>query len=549
MSDFRVGAVSGALIFGLVLACQELKPDLYVAPNDAGTDDSRTTELPDANEPENSIGTGAGGNAGGSDAGGQGSTMNVAGSSAGAGGSDEPGPAEEPPPGFDVYVDAARGDDAASGEKEAPLRTISRALEVAGKLKEPAAIYVAAGTYDAAHGERFPLVIRGLSVHGAGADRVRIQGSGAYDSETGSVPGTYFVTVVAGDAALPTSISGVTLNGDAAAPAPQYIGVFCDRGDAPATETSVATTLIEDAVLLPGYERGVAVVTSELPELSACNLRLRGTSISGAKWGVQACGCKWGTMDGKPVSIQVGDESGGNHFAWTLEPSNHGAGVIVQHCVTNSSIRYNTFVDSGTGVWIHPYDPRIGSSVIAVTHNTFRRLSWSGVFIRGTAPWVEELSDNDFEDVSQAFYGASHVGPWSGSSAVLIDGTDNGFPFVRGRRNRFVGNDSAITIAGPDPASFGTSGPIDFGAMSDPGENVFHCNGRGALGLGKIGGDVEVALPADGTLPLAGNVWDHAPPTIGLDGEAPDGSDVLLWHGPGLTVDVSHATTDETSCP
>jgi len=54
----------------------------------------------------------------------------------------------------DLWVDALTGSDANSGLARAPLRTISRALEI---VVAGATIQVAPGLYDVAHGETFPL--------------------------------------------------------------------------------------------------------------------------------------------------------------------------------------------------------------------------------------------------------------------------------------------------------------------------------------------------------------------------------------------------------
>ncbi|MET0593141.1 MAG: DUF1565 domain-containing protein, partial [Polyangiaceae bacterium] len=67
---------------------------------------------------------------------------------------------------FDYYVDAqaAPGGD---GSKEAPFQTISAAADAHAKATSKARkAHVAAGTYDAALGEVFPIMLRGLSLEG-----------------------------------------------------------------------------------------------------------------------------------------------------------------------------------------------------------------------------------------------------------------------------------------------------------------------------------------------------------------------------------------------
>src|SRR5262249_38072868 len=78
----------------------------------------------------------------------------------------------------DVYVDVAAAP-GGNGTQTCPLRSIGDALAVtAGKRT----VHIAPGFYDAAHGERYPLVVRGeVELIGAGADRTTISGVGPYD--------------------------------------------------------------------------------------------------------------------------------------------------------------------------------------------------------------------------------------------------------------------------------------------------------------------------------------------------------------------------------
>jgi len=84
-----------------------------------------------------------------------------------------------------LYVSARRGNDSGDGTQRAPLRTITRAL----KLAEPdTVILLAPGTYSAATGEVFPLILRsGVTLQGNPFDRgekVIVRGGGDYISPT-----------------------------------------------------------------------------------------------------------------------------------------------------------------------------------------------------------------------------------------------------------------------------------------------------------------------------------------------------------------------------
>lgn len=84
-----------------------------------------------------------------------------------------------------LYVSASRGNDSGDGTQRAPLRTITRAL----KLAEPdTVILLAPGTYSAATGEVFPLILPpGVTLQGNPLDRgerVILRGGGDYISPT-----------------------------------------------------------------------------------------------------------------------------------------------------------------------------------------------------------------------------------------------------------------------------------------------------------------------------------------------------------------------------
>jgi parallel beta-helix repeat protein len=83
------------------------------------------------------------------------------------------------------YVDSTRGSDNAAGSQAAPLKTITRALQ---RATSGTRIQLTPGTYNAASGERFPLVISaGVTVVGNEAQKGRgivLEGNGEYNSPT-----------------------------------------------------------------------------------------------------------------------------------------------------------------------------------------------------------------------------------------------------------------------------------------------------------------------------------------------------------------------------
>ncbi|BAZ08101.1 S-layer homology domain-containing protein [Calothrix sp. NIES-3974] len=84
-----------------------------------------------------------------------------------------------------LYVNPVTGNDANTGMRGAPLKSLSRALKV---TSTPAIIRLAPGSYNAANGEKFPLVIpEGVTVVGNEANRglgIVIDGGGNYQSLT-----------------------------------------------------------------------------------------------------------------------------------------------------------------------------------------------------------------------------------------------------------------------------------------------------------------------------------------------------------------------------
>ena len=92
-------------------------------------------------------------------------------------------------PNADYYVDST-APQGGNGSKLQPFKTITAAIQAHDASPGVARkAYVAAGRYDEALGERFPLVLRGLSLQGAGQDRTSIAGTGRFDHrpEGGSI--------------------------------------------------------------------------------------------------------------------------------------------------------------------------------------------------------------------------------------------------------------------------------------------------------------------------------------------------------------------------
>jgi hypothetical protein len=460
------------------------------------------------------------------------------------------------------YVDAS-ATPGGDGSAEAPFRTISAAVAAHVKAPGPArTAYIAAGTYDAALGETFPLVLRGLSLQGAGADRTFIVGSGMFDhaGQGGPKNQQYMATMVAGDRTLPTKVARLSIRPPSPVPARGYYGVFCDRGNATGEVASPSgQTHLDEVTIGAGFDTSVLVLPSTLPvPVTGCNMLMTRSTVTGGWVGVLAVGCD-GSDKPVPVQLEMGtnDPSSGNTITWMHGQNGMGYGVIVNNCVARASFQYNTIADCRDGITLGGSGPNTGSRPFLIKHNKFARMSNIGLYDWGTDISIEEISDNRFLDTTRpasAFERA--VGLRIGQANV-----------GKVRRNVFAGNDVGLRLdAGTEQT--------DLGRPGDPGGNVFYCNS----GIeGWLGADVIVSYPpmsrpyrgakgvrasfvreADGgddagspaLLPFAGNAWDQAAPRVESLDFGTNGVEIGLdgW-APPLVFDLSGSSLVTTPCP
>ncbi len=149
------------------------------------------------------------------------------------------------------YVDPATGNDANDGSSEAsPLRTITRALAIA---PENTIVLLAAGTYNAASGEQFPLQMKsGVTLQGQPTNRgqnVVISGSGNYLSRSFA---RQSITLLGANRA---GLRGVTVTN----PAPQGYGLWIES----------TSPVISDSTFVGSTHDGVSIVGSSAPILKS----------------------------------------------------------------------------------------------------------------------------------------------------------------------------------------------------------------------------------------------------------------------------------------
>jgi hypothetical protein len=475
---------------------------------------------------------------------------------------------------FDYYVDAG-APPGGDGSKAAPFRTISAAVEAHAHVPNQARkAHVAAGTYDEALGEIFPLVLRGLSLQGAGADKTLIVGSGTFDhaGQGGPKNQQYMVTIVGGDRSLPTKVSRLSLRPPGPVPVLGYYGLFCDRGNATGEVASPAgQTQVDEISVGPGYDTGVLVVSSTNP-VTGCNMLMTRSTVTGGWTGVEAIGCISVGTPG-PVMLQMGtdDPTSGNTVTW-MQSEAMGTGVNARSCLVRGSFQHNAISDCNIGMAMiqgSSVPPAPGSPhLVSIKHNTFARMSHQGLIISGDAFFVDEVSDNRFFDTTRIPSPAnSYVAPAMRIMSPVVG---------KVRRNLFVGNDIGLVLGQEAERT-------DLGRPGDPGGNVFSCNSGIAPWTGS---DVMIAYPmppryghprsqggtsfvreADGgvdggddrldggdadTTPMlsfAGNSWDHDPPRVVSEEVADNGVEIRLEWAPPLLFDLSGASLVTTPCP
>jgi hypothetical protein len=449
----------------------------------------------------------------------------------------------------DIYVDAqvAPG---GSGAESCPLRTVSAAIARTRSSDRHVTIHVARGRYDAALGEEFPIVVRGsVSIAGAGEDRTFIVGGGALSKHADDIEPIEYdeadnhqVTMLVGDDRATVELSGLAVTSGLISSSADMDGIYCDRGArSPFAQPAVpANTVLRHVTAGPGYASAVVAGGSIRPgRPSACNLSLSDSHLMASNMGLAMRG-HW--KEGTPSKAEV------QHCVFSgLRSSGPTAGNGIN--VWAGDVRLlrvedSEFRDSDIGVWVvHG----LGNAPMAEVHivgNEFVELSLIGVRLQAAAI-VNELSDNDFHLIRSP---AMNKG--DRAVAVLVEPYSYpGLPpqIQRARGNRFIANDVAVELRGQSP---GTVTPvIDFGSPGDPGRNVFHCNSTRSDVL-VPGYDLLVSAPgSDGTgILFAGNVWDHAPPTVARGASAANGTDIVLTGSPGLNPDTSLATASEMAC-
>jgi hypothetical protein len=463
----------------------------------------------------------------------------------------------------DIYVDVA-APPGGVGTAARPFARIGDALALAAASHAPnKVVHVAAGLYRSP-AESFPIKLRGgVTLEGAGAGVTILQGAG----RAPSAPAGRMVTVEIGDAAR-NRVANVTLRPPASVISPNdgvgYVGLQCDGGNLASltaasdpAQAPLPNSLVDHVQIGPRYEVGVVVDNIGLEALGGCNLSLTSSVVTGNVLGLFSNGCGPSYL-GNALMLGDGSAAGAVRFegasnqascadsASGLTCEDRGAGVLAQDCAYVVRVLGDEFSDDDYGVRLGHHDLITPSpTLITVENSTFSQLHHAGVALdpegspSTSTVILDRLVGNHIDSVSASMWIDYAVGVGITGAGVIKQARDN----------VITNNDVGVWLVGAALAADGLTdrSVLDFGRADDPGNNVIACNaavaGHYALG------DVLLSVGGPATLSLAGNIWDHAPPSRSADVNAgPNGSDILTTAAVPPPIDTSGARLFSGAC-
>lgn len=426
------------------------------------------------------------------------------------------------PSAVEVWVDpAARGD--GTGTAVCPLSTITAALRAIDG-RGGAVIHAAPGTYDAGSGEVFPLQLRaGQTLVGAGIEQTILRGRGTLfgplPGDAGS--GSLDVALELGDRASSTAVSDLTIESpddDAVG-----VGVVCGRGradDAPGGEPDTTLTRVR----VRGFGTGILVTSGVDATRGGCALRVVRGELASNTRGIHAA------RSGRAEGVQTVELTDGTELRFQ-RAEGRGRGVVAGPGTRRVTVEDTTFVsgDGGLSVAAEPRD----ALELVVRRSVFQRLDVVGLEV--VAPASVELDRSTFEYVQSPSF--DDAGP---ARALAVTSTRGGALRLVVRNSVFFASDLAIELA------VDALDGIDLGTPEAPGHNSMRCSSA-PRASGRALPDVRLELAAPGgVLAIAGNTWDHTPPTEGSD----NGADLSVTRARPGRVDASGAEATTTpACP
>lgn len=437
-----------------------------------------------------------------------------------------------------LHVDAAAAP-GGNGSTACPFRTLTQALTIPGDRR---VVYVAAGRYDAEHGERLPLMVRGpTEIRGAGADVTVIAGLGYVDPRPDLIAASAVplrATLVVGDDLADIVLSGVGVRSGGHEITAGSVGILCTRGNLHTFEGPVPppNTRLDHVIVGSGYESGLVVTGGSSPRLTGCNLSVTAGFFHDSTVGIWQVGCGMAQTSAAPTALEV--EKSSFHPA-RLKPaagidSSVSIGIMAWDCASGLRVSDSKFTDSDFGMEIIRHkvlqpdasrDPHEPPAIIE--RSEFGDLRRYGIFLDRAVN--VELHDNII-----------HNNP----SGIVINPAPDQPPYVRARGNGLWQNGIGVDIwaRGDLPSD----AVIDFGRAGDPGNNGFSCNAVRDEPLGAAVAVQTRAAPG-ASLQFVGNQWDHVPPRVRRGFRAGDRAEVIFTAERGA-LDVGDATWAGTVC-
>ncbi len=377
------------------------------------------------------------------------------------------------------YVDATTGDDAHTSTQaqnpSTPWKTISHAAGAvpAGSPGTPNIIQVAAGTYDAALGEVFPVAVvnADVSLLGAGAASTTIDGGGTATIVNLQQRGATLQSFTFDDAttAIDADIGGFTISNNVFSNDPDFaigIGVsYVANHSASANwsagdvsiidnEFNVATDGVFFDVLADGNTLAIDV---DLGAMTVESNTFRGTGAAGGLDinRIAATNVSGGSVTVGVITIhQNGFNDGGDgvHFAGSLTNM-----VDTAVAVGAVNLTQNTFSDP---------------SGYAITLDHYNISQWSGS-TTGALGRVLLTSNNVANTVGQGIL-ISDIGPWqylSGDASVLFGGvsiSDTNSVSVNAGNGITINYNNISYLSGNASATLGPISVIDSSTITAP---------------------------------------------------------------------------------
>jgi hypothetical protein len=433
-----------------------------------------------------------------------------------------------PPPATGLFVDPLGGSDAAKGTRDAPFKTIAKALSVAASGET---VRLGTGTYSVSSGETFPLSVPdGVSIEAIVAGNAVLLGTA---QDTG--------LALAGAAA----VSNLVLRGfgkaiTASAGALALDGVtFADDGVAVQLTGSAAATL-------SGTEVAGGVDSYGAFSLDgASTLAMTGGSVSGVGcngFGAVTAGSAALTLEG----VTFHDNAGTALYATKASSITFKSGTIAYPSggacqprelvalVDSAQLVLQGSALSGGGTGIQGSGTSISVSVTggSITGAVNAGIDAAVVAVDGTS-----ISDNGYAGIYASREATTSV---SLKNATLSN--NQYFGLTAGDSANVLVRNTRITtsIAGNISDAvywYGSNGTVDLGTAADPGGNTFQGNLRAELEW-----DDSTRSQTSTVVHAVGNTWD--PSTDGSDsgGRYAGGVAVGPVNGRNFLIDIQFAT-------